>query len=306
MQITNLHGLPAPFVSIATNDDYDKGPADYSVTELISSPRRRQLMIRHDNEIVVDVARLYYMVRGKLTHKVLEEGDQTNAIHEYRFYITLVLPDGKMVVVSGCVDRLDEHWGEYRIIDWKETSVFSFLLGEKEEWVAQGNMYIYGMGQEGFLIPYAEINALLRDHMERRAEFDADYPADPVVKVPIPIWPTTKTLDYMLERCRLHEAAKDVPDDDLPFCTDAEMWAKPVSYAVIRHGRPKADRVLPSKDEAYEWLARKFGVKREYLQVVAGKKYRIEERPSERVRCARFCLAAPFCNQHQEYLKEAE
>lgn len=258
------------------------------------SPRRRQLQIRHDDEIVVDARRMLYLVRGKLTHMILEGGDQINALHEYRSY--LILPNG--LIVTGKIDRTEET----NIIDWKDTSVWSFMLGEKYEWDAQCSMYAYLMEQEGFDILTAEINALLRDWMWRRAKYDPDYPQSGFVNKQIALWSKEKTLDYMLERCRLHEEAADIPDDALPLCTDLEMWAKPMSYAVIKSGRSRADKVAPSKDEALKWLERKFCVDRKYLKVVAGKTYRIEERPSERIRCEEFCFAAPFCNQYQEYL----
>ena len=72
MKITNRLGLPQPIVEVLARDDYSKGDADFSVTELIDSPRQKQLLRRHEHEITVDCIDLIYQFDGKAVHALLE------------------------------------------------------------------------------------------------------------------------------------------------------------------------------------------------------------------------------------------
>ena len=54
MKITNKFGLPQPFVDFITNDKYNKGNADISVTSLIDSPRVSLMRQKHNDDIEID------------------------------------------------------------------------------------------------------------------------------------------------------------------------------------------------------------------------------------------------------------
>ena len=46
MKVTNRLGLPQPIVEVLSRDNYSKGDADFSVTELIDSQRQKALTNR--------------------------------------------------------------------------------------------------------------------------------------------------------------------------------------------------------------------------------------------------------------------
>ena len=72
MKVTNRLGLPQPIVEVLSRDNYSKGDADFSVTELIDSPRQKALTNRHRDEITVDCIDLIYQFDGKAVHSILE------------------------------------------------------------------------------------------------------------------------------------------------------------------------------------------------------------------------------------------
>ncbi len=43
MQITNVHKVPEPLMTLAKREYYSKGEAQYSVTEIMSPPKVRRL-----------------------------------------------------------------------------------------------------------------------------------------------------------------------------------------------------------------------------------------------------------------------
>jgi len=95
---------------------------------------------------------------------------------------------------------------------------------------------------------------LFRDWQRSKAKFDADYPQHQVKRVPIRLWSTEETERYLLERTDLFESHADTPDNDLPYCTDAERWARPGKCAVTKKGRKSALRLLDTMTEAEAWM----------------------------------------------------
>ena len=83
MNLTNKYNLPKPLVSAIKNDPY-KQVGDISVTSLISAPRRRQLEIRHQEEITEDASDRIWMLLGTSVHAILERADTTDHLAEER------------------------------------------------------------------------------------------------------------------------------------------------------------------------------------------------------------------------------
>ena len=104
MKITNRLGLPQPIVEVLSRDNYSKGGADFSVTELIDSPRQKALTSRHMDEITVDCIDLIYQFDGKAVHSILEGAEVSPevGIIEERLSVEVGL-----YTVSGAIDYYD-------------------------------------------------------------------------------------------------------------------------------------------------------------------------------------------------------
>ena len=278
MKITNNYDLPAPLVSAILNDTYEK-VGNISVTRLIGAPRKYQLEKRHDAEVTQDATDFLWSLLGQSVHQIFERSDPGSSFAEVRLIAKV-----SGWIVSGKPDLLT---AEGIIQDWKVTSVYSFLLGDKPEWEAQLNCYAWLFGQNRDKIDIdvkgLQIVGILRDWMQSKAG-EGNYPLVPFLLKDIPLWSKETQQRYVEERVAIHQFAVDELDSDLPECTDEERWAHPTTWAVKKKGNKKAARVLASKAEAVTWIAGASG-------------FEIEKRPGRNVRCEEYCAALPFCNQ---------
>lgn len=280
MKYTNTSNLPLPMASALQRDDYVK-VGDISVSSLISAPRRVALLQRHDGEIVTDVTENMWLLLGKSIHKVLETADTTNLLPEERLIINV-----NGWIVSGQPDL----WADKTLDDFKVTSVFSFLLGEKPDWERQLNCYARLYTEYGFGVTQLRIIAILRDWSQSRVARETNYPETGIMVVNIPLWRGDLIDKYIRDRVFLHQIARNCADDELPFCTPEERWERPTTWAVMKDGNKKASRVFPLSVEAHHYISTQ---DKKHL-------YSVLERPGESVRCERFCKALPWCNQAKE------
>lgn len=284
MKITNLHGLPDPLYRAVCHDDYNKGGADYSVTELIKPPRIAALEHIHNAELEEDASDRLWLLMGKAGHEVLRRSSQGGIVEE-RCTIDV---SGKKV--SG---QIDYAVSQEEIIDYKFTSVWAVKEGVKIEWEQQLNCYDELATQYGVSVKDLTIIAILRDWSVREAQRDKLYPQSQAVVMRVRVWPKGEALRWMADRIAKHEAARN---GNLPLCLPEEMWESPERFAAMKKGNQRASRVLDSKLEAGQWIASQ----------PKPDQFIIETRPSERPRCESYCSAAQFCFQYQQWKAQNE
>ena len=281
MQFVNETGLPKPVADaiIAVADGYElKG--DISVTGLAQPVRAYQLTKRHDDEIVVDVTDLTAILLGLAWHKIMEQGDTPGAIKEKTFTY-----NSNGWVVSGTTDLYYKGF----IHDHKVTSAMALIFGVKPEWVAQLNCYAEMWRLNGFPVKGFGIMYVSKDHNENtKKRIGSDYPEKDILNIPISMWSSSKTQEYISTRVLAHQEAEKLSDADLPMCTPAERWHKQDTFAVKIKSQKKAKRVLNSEKEAIDWMKNH----------PIDRKYEIEFREGNDARCCKkYCHAKPFCNK---------
>ncbi len=282
MKITNVHNLPAPLFDVIASDEYRKS-GRFSSSELPSPPQMRVLKLRHDDEIVKDASDFLWLIQGKSIHKLLEASSGTNAptgpaaLDDLREK-ELVYDLGDGVAVSGTTDLYNGG-----VVDWKVTSVWSFLLGGlKPEWEAQLNTYAWLWRRHGYETRDLAIYAILRDWQKSKSGAGDNYPPIPFMQIPVPLWPDLQAEGYIRSRVAVHLAAEELPDEALPPCSLEDQWAKATSYALKKRGQVRAVRVFETREAAD-------------ASTTPGTY--IEERPGKRTRCEEYCDARPFCHQ---------
>lgn len=284
MKLTNIHNLPATIYNIMNRNIYKPSYSKLRVTELIGAPLVKQLTIEHWDELSEDVSDGLWRILGTACHKVLEEGNPDDSIGEERLSATI-----GDTVITGQSDL----YFKSGIQDWKVTSVFSFLLGVKEDWIAQLNIYRFLWEENGFPVKYLKINAILRDWQRSKALYNpADYPQIPFVSYDVPMWDKETLTKYILGRIELH---KQTP---APECSSYEKWERPTTFAVMKGTNKRASRVLDTEKEA-----------KAYIENVKDEKVKdqliIELRKGECVKCADYCTPRKFC-PYNIYNKEGE
>lgn len=283
MKITNKFGVPETLMSLANRNFYSKGKADYSVTEIISSPRIKRLQAAHWERMEQDVSEMLWSLMGSALHVVAERGQTENHVTEERLTVEI-----ENVTLSGAIDLQHIVDGVCEITDYKFTSVWS-LMNDKPDWVTQQNIYAWMVHKvKGLDVRAVRICALLRD-WNRRDTIKEGYPQAPIQVVELPLWDFDKTEQYVRERIGLHQQAKFLADmeEELPLCTDEDRWVRGDKFAVKREGRKTAIRVFETKEEADELAKKENGY--------------VEFRKGEPIRCTgNFCSVAQWCSQYQQ------
>lgn len=286
MILTNEFNIPEIIVR-AMGESYPPQIGKVAVTALIDSPLIRYLKIKFWDKLTEDASSRLWALLGQSAHHIVQQGrSHTDKVEEYlKIYVNGMAVTGRSDILIG-----DE------LVDLKVTSVFSFLLGEKEAWNCQLNAYNYMFSLRGINIKSAKIWGILRDWQENKQYQNEDYPPIPFFEQPIELWPLDRARNYIESRVEKHKLADQfltsparlsdlgcVPDIG---CTPYDRWVKPTTYAVKKKGVQKAVRVLANYDQAQKWMID---------NGKTGKGFSIETRPGSAVRCERFCICKDVC-----------
>lgn len=276
---TNRHNIDPAIAKAITSDPFYGTPdSDISVTELIGPPQIAALRQQHQHEIQEDVSERLWALLGSAAHEVLKAGaDELSEFPEERLYCEV---DGWKIGGKADLYRPDQG----QLVDYKVTSVYSFLLGDKPDWAAQLNFYAHIWRENGFLVNRLTIAAILRDWMRSKA--GDDYPPVPFMQVDVPLWEPKVTARRMLIAVHDHKAAR--AGQPRP-CTPEERWERPTKYAVMKRGQKRAVKLFDSEADALALIEAKRPLPM-YL----------EERPGESVRCASYCPVREWCEQADE------
>lgn len=279
MKITNKYGLPQQFVDFA-QQDYQYKENEYRATTLLRGVRETLLLRRYDHEIEVDVSDMVWLLFGTAVHDIMERSrEKDTELKESRVYKQY----GKYLL-SGQFDLYCSEKKE--ISDYKTGSVWKFIFGQFEDWEKQLHIYAVLMEEAGFPVEKGRVNAFLKDHSKAKARREKNYPPLPVGvhKFPITREGIEETDRWIADKFQVIEKCEQLPDNELPLCTPEERWNREGGYAVMKSGRKSALRVLPTRAEAEEWVARN------------GKGEWIEKRVGEDIKCLDYCYAKKFCD----------
>lgn len=280
-------------------DKYIRIGSDMSVTELINSPRIVQLANRYPDKLKKDtIESSLPALLGTATHDMFERHlRQYDVAHpnsylvERRMLTVHQAQSGRLVRVAGRFDILER---EHVLWDVKQTSTFKFVKGNVQDFEDQLNLYAYMLAKDGIMIDKLMILAVFPnwDKYERQRQ-GGTYPPNKMTAYQFELWPFDKREQFFDDRVNVHDAASVLPDDQLPLCTDDEMWATPTKWALLASKNAKrATRLFDNKQDAIDYQT-----EHDMPSSI------IKERPGTRIRCENWCKAAPVCDQYKEYLK---
>lgn len=225
MKVTNNNGLPKAIFDLIANDNYSRGDADISVTQLIDSPRVRVLSQLHDHEIEIEASTRLALTLGKAFHSAVEKGTITGTA-ERRLFMEV---NGWKI--SGGVD----HYEDGIISDYKTCNVWKSVYadgGKIDEWELQLNVYAQLHREIGEEVKGLKIFALFKDWNKRgfgeaykkgklwQPWTSSGYPSRDWEYVNVPLWSSERAKAYILERVRLHQEA----EKELPLCSKSDIW----------------------------------------------------------------------------------
>lgn len=283
MKITNNLGLAQAIVRAVTNDPYNRGKCDFSITELLLPPRIRALRIKHDGEITEDASDRIWSLLGQSIHTILERSNNPdNAISEKRYFAQF----GKHTV-SAQIDSLELTSSVLR--DFKTTTAYKFKSNQPPpaDYIAQLNGQLEILRRNDLNARELEITGILRDWSMREAKADPNYPQFQVARMPIEMWSREETSGFIENRIALHLKAME----SLPLCSEEEKWSTPHKFAIMKGTARRAMKLVDSMPEALD-----------YIHNIPGT--RIEARRGESRRCESYCNVNKFCTTYQQSINQ--
>jgi hypothetical protein len=291
MIYTNKLNLPeSVFNAIKEQGESHKGQRFTASGLANNSIRMHQLKQRHSEGIIVDVADRYKAWMGSAIHKALESHVAANELSEQ--YLEMDIHLGKLgkETISGTADLVTQEGNEYRIVDYKTTSVNKYIFADYEEWTRQLNIYACLFWEQNFSIKSLGVMMMFNDWYPTKVLSNPDYPRSPVKLIELKIYPKVQTMEYINKRILETRHYDKTPDDELPMCNDKELWATGEAWAVMKKGRKSAVKLFKKELDHNEEQAK------EYAEERPG--HYVEHRPPKVKRCL-YCDAKQFCNQYR-------
>ena len=191
--------------------------------------------------------------------------------------------------ISGKFDMIME--GE--VHDFKSTSTFAFKGGKDEDYRLQGSMYRW-LNQDKVTADHMIIHFIFTDWMKAMARANPSYPQQRIMDHRVELYPVDQIQKWIDDKLDALEAAAELPEDKLPFCTDKELWREdPVwkYYSDPAKANTPGARSSKNFDNATEAHA--------HLREKKGKGAILEV--SGKVKACGYCAAFPICSQKDLY-----
>lgn len=174
--------------------------------------------------------------------------------------------------------------------DFKSTSTFSYTKGSKDEdYRLQGSIYRW-LNQDKITDDHMYIEFIFTDWMKARAKADLDYPQTRVYSYRIDLYSIEEIEAWMTAKIREFEAAADLSEDEIPHCTDKELWMDAPIYKYFANPAKTDGRSTKNFTTLHEANAH---------LATAGKGVVITV-PGTPKACA-YCSAFPLCSQKDLY-----
>lgn len=324
MKYTNKHGISLPVAVWLLFDEYDyiDKPNYISATTLLA-PTKALILARRiakeDKEF--DVSDFIASSLGTAVHDSMEKawkeaGPKMMRLLGYPEHIC------DRIIVNPTNEYLKEHpdalavWvenrefreidgytigGKYdliidgRLFDNKTTSVYSYTLGGKDEdYSRQGSVYKW-LNPDKVTDDYVYIQFLFTDWKKAEAKSNPKYPQLRVMEHPVKLLDTPDTEKFIRSKIREIERYKDKGEEDIPECTDEELWRSEPQYKYYSDPTKTDGRSTKNFDslkEANDFCASK------------GKGVVITK-PGEVKRCP-YCPAFKNCQQRLQYFPDDE
>ncbi|WP_289100956.1 hypothetical protein [uncultured Marinobacter sp.] len=316
----NVHNVPLSMAVFLATDNYDYEENTISVTKLIKPVRQLVLASRvPESQALEDISGLVKSRMGSAIHDAIERSWVHNkdaamkALGYPQRLIDKVLinPDPDAVtedhipvyleqrsyreVMGYTVSGKFDFVAEGRVEDFKSTSTMAWNSADKaEDYALQGSMYRW-LNPKIVTDDHMAINFLFTDFQPFRAKADPNYPPHATPQKLIPLKSIEETDQFVRNKLTLLERFKDAPEEELPLCTDKELWRKAPEWKYYKNPEKRTRSTKNFKVDEFgsENAARSAA----YTRLAKDKNVGVVvEVPGEVVAC-KYCAAFPICSQ---------
>lgn len=183
--------------------------------------------------------------------------------------------------ISGKVDFI----AEGRLEDFKSTSTFTWINATKDDdHKLQGSIYRW-LAPDIITQNHMAIQYLFTDWKAGMIS-DPKYPQQPAMQKLIPLMSLDDTEEYVRGKLTQFDQFRDLPEEALPLCTDADLWRGAPTYKYYKNPAKttRSTKNFDTPEEAYQRLSKD------------GNVGIVVEVPGQAVAC-KFCSAFPVCTQ---------
>jgi CRISPR/Cas system-associated exonuclease Cas4 (RecB family) len=276
--------LPKKIEKVIMKDNYKKN-TKYSVSQMIKEPRAVVLEARYGDKVQDDLDRRLWSFTGTALHNALE-ADEFATDNESLTEIRL-----KYSKMSGKFDHYD---AKNKILyDFKQTSKFKVLNATEKslrDYQIQLSLYAWLLEREGFEVKQIANIIFMRDwHKRDRFKLPEKFATiyhdilTEIDELPIQQW-----IDKRIET---FDKYMNIPDNELPYCSEEFRWAEPDVFAVMKNKNKNATRLLDTREQAEQYIANIKDTKN---------KYWIQERQGNKFKRCEYCSISEYCNQYKE------
>ena len=321
-KITNRENIPLSVALFLAVDHYDYFPKTISATSLIR-PLRQYILARRvpQGADIPDLEDFIAARFGTAIHDGIEkawadEKTRVQALQDLGYPPNIIerivfnpkpedlKPDSIPVYmelrsfkellgfrVSGKFDFV----GDGGLEDFKSTSVYTWIKGRKDEdYILQGSIYRW-LNPEIITKDVLTIQFIFTDWQRGMSRADPKYPARRMMPRKYKLMSVEDTEAYVLNRLKLILEYMDKPDEEIPECTDDELWR---SEPVWKYYSNPANKARATKNFADESEAIAF------WQSKGGKGEIVEVRGQ--VGACKYCPAFTVCKQKDKLVESGD
>lgn len=321
----NNTGVPLSIAVFLATDTYDYDSQTISATSLLRPLRQLILADRVPaSEALLDVAGLVQSRIGSAIHDGIERawtenheqalaalgippgqikrirvnpdpvadaeaiaaGEIIPVYTERRHYrdVTIEGPTGPVTLrISGKSDLICDG----QLEDVKNTITYTYTHGSKrEDQIAQGSIYRW-LSPDLISADHIRILYLFSDWKAFKVNQEKNYPPSRIMAVKLPLMSLGETERFIREKLTRYLALKDLAQDQLPACTDAELWRGESVFKYYRNAEKTTGRSTKNFDSAAEAYER---------HAKDGRVGIVIEKPGTAKAC-NYCPAASICDQ---------
>lgn len=315
---TNGSGISLSMAAFLAHDGYDYEENTVSATKLLKPIRQLILASRvPEADSIIDVSGLVKSRMGSAIHDAIERvwtnhkdealsalgipepvikrvrvNPDPDTVTEEEIPVYLELRSYKEVMgytVSGKFDFV----GDGTVEDFKFTGTFTYTNGTKDrDYQLQGSLYRW-LNPKIITGDVIKVNMTFWDFQPFRAKTDPNYPPAQTITKEIPLLSVEETERFVRNKLKQIQKYEHAPQEDLPLCTDEELWRKAPVWKYYKNPEKtaRATKNFDNKQEAYTRLAKDGG------------KGLVVEQGGEVVAC-KYCPAFPICTQKDDLIAD--
>ena len=318
MQYTNNHNISIPMAVWLLHDEYDyKNDPHYISATTLLRPLKQIILSRRikSSDRVADLSDLIASRFGQAVHDGMEKAWKKGAaknlpiigIPEHIVERLVINPTEEQLkdpnilpvwiekraykklgkwTIGGMSDLIIDN----KLFDNKTTSVYTYIFGSRDkDFAMQGGIYRW-LQPEFITDPYIYIQYVFTDWQKSVAKRDPKYPQLRLLEKPILMPSIEDTEDFMRNKLNMLEKLFNAKEEDIPDCTDEELWRSAPQYKYYSD---------PNKTDGR--ATRNFDTLAEANQMLNEKGKGVVKTILGEVKACGYCPAYDACKQRERY-----